>query len=158
MGPGTVVCVRNFISGGLILAWAKLRGQALPQGPALWRTGLYGALTIATGNGMLAVAELWTPTGLASLFVATAPFLYAGVDAMLPGGKPLHRPTVFGLLVGLAGVLGLLAPDAIRYCRAASSIPAEAWSSASSCCNSAASAGRSARFCNATCASVRIRS
>jgi drug/metabolite transporter (DMT)-like permease len=113
MGPGDVVCLRNFISGGLILTWAKLTGKALPKGRDLWRTGLFGALTIAVGNGAVALAEIWTPTGLASLFVATAPFQYAGVDALLPGGQKLHRPTVVGLTVGFLGVLTLVASPTI---------------------------------------------
>lgn len=110
MGPGDIVCLRNFLSGGLILTWAKLTGKTIPKGRDLWRTGLYGALTIAVGNGAVALAEIWTPTGLASLFVATAPFQYAGVDALLPGGHKLDRKTVVGLTVGFLGVMVLVAP------------------------------------------------
>jgi len=110
MGPGDLVCLRNFLSGGLILTWAKLTGKSIPKGRDLWRTGLFGALTIAVGNGAVALAEIWTPTGLASLFVATAPFQYAGVDALLPGGHKLDRPTVVGLTVGFLGVMVLVAP------------------------------------------------
>lgn len=113
MGPGDIVCIRNFLSGGLILTWAKLRGHPIPKGRDLWRTGLFGALTIAVGNGTLALAEIWTPTGLASLFVATAPFQYAGVDALLPGGHKMNRPTVVGLTVGFLGVLVLVASPTI---------------------------------------------
>lgn len=112
IGPATVVCLRNLLSGGLILAWALLTKKGLPRGQDLWRTSLYGILTIGIGNGTLAVAELWTPTGLASLFITTSPFWYVGVDALLPGGEPLHRPTIVGLLVGFLGVLGLVAPAA----------------------------------------------
>ncbi len=114
MGPGDIACIRNFISGGLILMWAKLSGQALPRGRDLWRTGLYGALTIAIGNSAIPMAEIWTPTGLASLFVATAPFQYAGVDALLPGGHKMNRPTVVGLTVGFLGVLVLVAPPTME--------------------------------------------
>ena len=112
LGPATIVCVRNFLSGGLILAWAVYWRKELPRGRDLWLTGLYGVLTIGIGNGALAVAELWTPTGLASLFITTGPFLYAGMDAVLPGGQKLHGPTIVGLLVGFLGVLGLVAPAA----------------------------------------------
>jgi drug/metabolite transporter (DMT)-like permease len=112
VGPATIVCVRNFLSGALILAWAKWQGEAFPKGRDLWLTSLFGILTIGIGNGTLAVAELWTPTGLASLFITTGPFLYAGMDAVLPGGQPLHGPTILGLVVGFLGVLGLVAPAA----------------------------------------------
>lgn len=112
MGPATIVCIRNFISGALLVSWAVWRGKSFPRGRDLWLTGLYGILTIGIGNGTLAVAELWTPTGLASLFITTGPFLYAGMDAVMPGGERLHGPTIAGLLVGFLGVLGLVAPAA----------------------------------------------
>ncbi len=112
LGPATIVCIRNFLSGGLILAWAVWQRKQFPRGRDLWLTGLYGILTIGIGNGALAVAELWTPTGLASLFITTGPFLYAGMDAVIPGGEKLHGPTILGLLVGFLGVLGLVAPAA----------------------------------------------
>jgi drug/metabolite transporter (DMT)-like permease len=112
MGPATIVCLRNFLSGGLILAWALWQRKEFPRGRDLWLTALYGILTIGIGNGALAVAELWTPTGLASLFITTGPFLYVGMDAVLPGGEKLHGPTIVGLLVGFLGVLGLVAPAA----------------------------------------------
>lgn len=113
IGPMAIVCIRNTMSGVLILSFARWRGLQLPQGRDLWLTAGYGILTIGIGNGTLAVAELWTPSGLASLFITTSPFLYAVVDALLPGGERMHGPTILGLLVGFAGVLYLVAPSAI---------------------------------------------
>ena len=112
IGPATIVCLRNFLSGGLLVACAVWQRKAFPRGRDLWLTGLYGILTIGIGNGTLAVAELWTPTGLASLFITTGPFWYAGLDAVMPGGERLHGPTITALLVGFLGVLGLVAPAA----------------------------------------------
>ncbi|MEP6961781.1 MAG: EamA family transporter [Acidobacteriota bacterium] len=114
IGPATIVCIRNLISGVLLLTWAKTRGLKLPVGRNLALTGFYGILTIGIGNGALAVAEEWTPSGLASLFITTSPFWYAGIDRFLPGGNKLHGPTVVGLLVGFVGVLGLVYPDALK--------------------------------------------
>ena len=112
LGPATIVCVRNFISGALLVSWGLWKKKEFPRGRDLWLTGAYGILTIGIGNGTLAVAELWTPTGLASLFITTGPFLYAGMDALMPGGERLHGPTILGLFVGFLGVLGLVAPAA----------------------------------------------
>lgn len=117
MGPAAIVCIRNLISGVLLLGFARVRGLALPRGRDLWLTAGFGILTIGIGNGTLAVAELWTPSGLASLFITTSPFWYAGMDALLPGGERLHGPTILGLLVGFAGVLFLVAPSAIATVR-----------------------------------------
>ena len=112
LNPAVVVSLRNLISGTLILGFCLIRGVPLPRGRDLWFTAAFGILTIAIGNGSLAVAELWTPTGLASLFVTTSTFWYVGIDRLLPGGERLHGPTILGLLVGFAGVLILVAPSA----------------------------------------------
>lgn len=117
LGPATIVCIRNLLSGGLILAWAAATKKDIPRGRDLWLTSAYGILTIGIGNGTLAVAELWTPTGLASLFITTSPFWYVGMNALLPGGEPIHKPAMTGLMVGFLGVIGLVAPDAWRLLR-----------------------------------------
>jgi len=87
-------------------------GAHLPRGRELWITAGYGLMVIGVGNGALAAAEQWIPTGLASLFVTTSPFWFFGIDALLPGGENLHGPTIRGLLLGFAGVLVLVAPAA----------------------------------------------
>ncbi len=110
--PVLLVCLRNLISGTLTLSVAAMIGARLPRGRDLWITAGYGLMVIGVGNGTLAVAEQWIPTGLASLFVTTSPFWFVGIDALLPGGERLHAPTIRGLLVGFAGVLLLVAPAA----------------------------------------------
>jgi drug/metabolite transporter (DMT)-like permease len=112
--PALLVCLRNLISGGITLSVAAMIGAHLPRGRDLWITAGYGLMVIGVGNGTLAIVEQWIPTGLASLFVTTAPFWFVGIDALLPGGKKLHGPTIRGLLLGFAGVVVLIAPDAWR--------------------------------------------
>jgi drug/metabolite transporter (DMT)-like permease len=108
--PAVLVCLRNLLSGTITLSVAGAIGARLPRGRDLWATAGYGLMVIGIGNGALALAELWIPTGLASLFVTTSPFWFVGIDALLPGGDRLHGPTVRGLLLGFAGVVFLLAP------------------------------------------------
>ena len=110
--PALLVCLRNLISGAITLSVAAMIGAHLPRGRDLWITAGYGLMVIGMGNGALAVAEQWIPSGLASLFVTTSPFWFVGIDALLPGGEKLHGPTIRGLLIGFAGVLLLVAPDA----------------------------------------------
>ena len=89
-----------------------MMGATFPRGRDLWMTALYGLMIIGMGNGTLAVAEQWIPSGLASLFVTTSPFWFVGIDSLLPGGERLHAPTIRGLLLGFCGVLILIAPAA----------------------------------------------
>jgi drug/metabolite transporter (DMT)-like permease len=110
--PAMLMCLRYLISGILLLIGAILAGAHLPRGPELWRTALYGALTIGMGTGSLALAEVWIPSGLAALIVSTQPFWMVGVEALTPGGERLHFSAIRGMLVGLAGVAFLIAPAA----------------------------------------------
>lgn len=110
--PAMLMCLRYLISGVLLLIGAIVAGAHLPRGRELWRTALYGALTIGMGTGSLALAEVWIPSGLAALIVSTQPFWMVGVEALTPGGERLHFSAIRGMLVGLAGVAFLIAPAA----------------------------------------------
>ena len=112
--PVTLVCIRYLISGVLMLAGALLTGAHLPRGRELWLTAGYGVITLGIGNGCLAFAEQWVPSGLAALFVTTSPFWLVGAEALAPRGEPLHGPTIRGMLVGFAGLAFLVAPAAMN--------------------------------------------
>ena len=112
--PLMLVSLRYIISGALLLTAAFFTKARLPAGRELFYTALFGAIIIGMGNGCLAFAELWVPSGLAALFITTTPFWMIGIEALIPGGARLHGPTLFGMLVGFAGTLLLVAPSAIR--------------------------------------------
>jgi drug/metabolite transporter (DMT)-like permease len=108
--PVTLVCTRYLISGAVMLAAAAWRGAHLPRGRELWLTAGYGIVTLGIGNGCLAFAEQWVPSGLAALFVTTSPFWLVGVEALAPRGERLHWPTVLAMLIGVSGVAFLVGP------------------------------------------------
>jgi len=114
MAPQVLVAIRYVVSGGIMLLGARWAGVAIPRPPELWRTAFNGVLILAIGNGCLSFAELWVPSGLASLYATTIPFWLVGIDAVIPGGKPLHGPTLRALLVGLAGTALLVAAPSWR--------------------------------------------
>src|SRR5277367_5800798 len=88
--PETLMFLRYTTSGGLMLIGAKLTGARWPSFGELWRTALYGVLTIGFGTGSLAFAEQKLSSGLAALIVTTQPFWMTGVEALAPGGERLH--------------------------------------------------------------------
>ena len=112
--PLHLIAIRYVISGTILLCGAALAGVKMPKGRELLYTAICGIICIGIGNGMLAISELWIPSGLAALFFTTAPFWMVGIDAVLPGGRKPFASTVFGLLVGLCGVLFLVLPAAFR--------------------------------------------
>jgi drug/metabolite transporter (DMT)-like permease len=112
--PLMLVGLRYTISGTALLLVAVLAKAHLPSGKELFYTALFGVIIIGIGNGCLAFAELWIPSGLAALFITTSPFWMIGMEALIPGGERLHAPTLFGMLVGLVGTSLLVGPNAIQ--------------------------------------------
>jgi len=112
--PLMLVGLRYSISGSVLLLVAFFAKAHLPSGQELFFTALYGVIIIGIGNGCLAFAEVWIPSGLAALFITTSPFWMVGMEALIPGGDRLHAPTLLGMLVGLAGTSLLVAPNAIQ--------------------------------------------
>ena len=111
--PVVLVAIRFTISGALLLIAARWKGVYIPglRDREFWRTAVYGLGTLAVGSTCLSIAEQWISGGLAALFVTTAPFWMIGVDALVPGGERFHKPVLWGMLIGLAGVLLLLLPS-----------------------------------------------
>jgi drug/metabolite transporter (DMT)-like permease len=112
--PAVLVSMRYIVSGSVLLIIAFLAKAHLPSGKDLLLTALFGIIIIGVGNGCLAFAEVWVPSGLAALFITTSPFWMIGLEAIIPGGERLHAPTLLGLFVGLAGTLLLIAPSAMQ--------------------------------------------
>jgi drug/metabolite transporter (DMT)-like permease len=112
--PLYLIAIRYTISGTILIVACKLAGTTLPGRRELLLTALYGAVCIGIGNGFLAIAEVWVPSGLAALFYTTAPFWMVGLDALLPGGRKPMAGTLGGLVTGLAGVVFLVLPAALR--------------------------------------------
>ncbi len=112
--PVLLIATRFTISGVILLVAAKVRKQYIPglREPEFWWTALYGGGMLAIGNTCLSVAEQWIPAGLAALFVTTAPFWMVAVDALVPGGERFKPRVLWGMLIGLLGVLILLLPGA----------------------------------------------
>jgi drug/metabolite transporter (DMT)-like permease len=111
--PAALMSVRYLISGGVMLAGAWAKGAQLPRGRELRRTALFGVMTIGFGTGTLVIAEQFIPSGLSALLITTSPFWLVGVEALLPGGEPLHAPTIGGMLVGAFGVAFLVSPGGL---------------------------------------------
>lgn len=108
--PFLLVCARFLLSGSIMLAATLLRGSRLPRGRQLWTASVSGLLILGIGNAALTFAELRIASGFAALFITISPFWMVGLEALMPGGAALHPPTIFGMLVGLAGAALLVAP------------------------------------------------
>jgi drug/metabolite transporter (DMT)-like permease len=98
---------------GALVAYARFRRDAAPlERPtaAHWRSAfIVGTLLLLGGNGGVVLAELYIPSGIAAVLIATMPIWLALFDAILTRRRP-SRLVVGGLLAGIVGVGLLLAP------------------------------------------------
>lgn len=109
--PFFLMFTRFTCSGLAILIAAWFMGARFPKGSDLLRIARNGIIILGVGTGCLVFAEQWIPSGLAAVFITTGPFWMVGLEALVPGGAKLHGPTLAGMLLGLAGVGVLVAPN-----------------------------------------------
>lgn len=77
---------------------------------AHWRSAfIIGFLLLLGGNGAVVLSELFIPSGVAAVLVATVPIWLAVFDAALTRRRPSGL-VVGGLLAGIAGVAILVVP------------------------------------------------
>ncbi|MFZ2096300.1 MAG: EamA family transporter [Anaerolineales bacterium] len=102
--------LRFLISGAILYLWQRWGGETAPK-KVEWRSAaIIGLLLLLGGNGCLVWAEQGIPSGIASLFIATAPLWMVLIDAIRPGGTRANWLTWLGVLVGLSGTALLANP------------------------------------------------
>jgi len=108
--PFLMAGVRFILSGGVLYAWARLRGAGKPDW-LHWRSAtIIGTLLLLGGNGGVVWAEQFVPSGLTALLITSEPLWVVLLVWLMPGG---HRPTggvVLGMFLGLFGIILLVGP------------------------------------------------
>jgi drug/metabolite transporter (DMT)-like permease len=113
-GVPILMGVRFFSAGAVTLLVARAVKAKMPSAREFLATAFYGIIILGLGIGTLAFAVQWIPSGLVAILNTTSPFWMVGIEALLPGGDRPNLPTIGGMLVGLAGTLLLVAPDALQ--------------------------------------------
>jgi drug/metabolite transporter (DMT)-like permease len=115
--------VRFVISGAILLAWCRWRGMKIAHPPrALFNEALVALLLLGASNVSLVYAEKTLPSGLAALSYAVIPLYVALVEMFLPGGETLSPRGWLGILLGFAGLAGLLLPSVRTALRGSSAV------------------------------------
>ncbi|HEV2720380.1 MAG TPA: EamA family transporter, partial [Thermoanaerobaculia bacterium] len=110
--PPLLLTAARYLGAGLILLLiAALRGDRFPRDRrTLGEIVLVGVLLVGVGNLSVVWAEQWVPSGIAALFVATAPFWATVMEGLRAGGERVQRRRLGGMLLGFAGVALLVTP------------------------------------------------
>lgn len=98
---------RFLLAGALLAAWMRWRGAAWPDRQQWINATVLGALMIGIGYGFTALAEVHVSSGLVVAFIAIGPAMQAAFEWPY-GARPTRREWL-GIVLGLAGVLGLAA-------------------------------------------------
>ncbi len=110
MPPFAMAGARFLIAGALLLAFLRLRGAPAPTFRQ-WRINtVIGTLLLLCGNGVVAWAEQFVPSGITALLIGVQPLFFVLIEWAWPGGTRPKATTAFALLLGFAGVVWLAAP------------------------------------------------
>lgn len=113
--PHLMAAARFLVAGAILYAWSRWRGAPAPT-VRNWRaSAIVGGFLLLGGNGAVVWAETRVPSGLTALLVAMVP-IWMLVLEMHPrlGGKRPRAAVVVGIVLGLAGLILLVAPGKLE--------------------------------------------
>lgn len=103
--------IRFFVSGLILVIWQRAAGYELPTRKQWISTAIIGNLLLLGGNGLVAWAEQFIPSGIAALMIASVPMFLVIAEAIRPNGIKPTWQAIVGLLVGFVGIFILVGPS-----------------------------------------------
>ncbi len=112
--PFTLVLGRVGLAAGALIALVAASGQRLPRSPATWAAFLaMGALNNAIPFSLIFWGQTQIASGLAAILNAATPLFTVVLAALLTEDERMTPSRLGGVLLGLAGVVVMLGPDAL---------------------------------------------
>jgi drug/metabolite transporter (DMT)-like permease len=105
--------LRFLISGTILVVWQRAAGQQMPTRKQWVSTAIIGTLLLLGGNGLVAWAEQFIPSGVAALIIGSVPMFLVVAEALRPNGIKPNWQAIVGLLIGFAGIFILVGPAEI---------------------------------------------
>jgi drug/metabolite transporter (DMT)-like permease len=111
--PPAVMCGARFtIAGVLMLLYCALSGRTVRYSALqLSQMAVIGILLLVGGNLTLSYAEKIVPSGLSALLISVTPLWFLVLDSLLLGDHHISARGVWGLALGVVGMVVLLWPD-----------------------------------------------
>lgn len=105
--------VRFLISGLILVIWQRAAGNPMPTRKQWISTAIIGTFLLLGGNGLVAWAEQFIPSGIAALIIASVPMFLVIGEAIRPNGVKPNWQGIVGLLIGFVGIFILVGPSNI---------------------------------------------
>ena len=113
--PFTIVLGRVGIAALALLPIVVLSGRTMPRSWKVWRAlFVLGAFNNLVPFALIILGEKQIDSGLASVFNATTPIFAALFAHLMTRDEKLTLPRVAGVVLGIAGVVLLMGPSALR--------------------------------------------
>ncbi|MBT3337791.1 MAG: EamA family transporter [Anaerolineae bacterium] len=110
MPPFMSMGMRFIVAGVALYAWRIAKGDPVPT-RRQWRdAGIIGLLLLVGGNGLVAWAEQFVPSGIAALLISTVPIWMVVIESLRPGGEKPTLRAIVGLVLGFGGVALMIGP------------------------------------------------
>ena len=105
--------IRFLISGLILVTWQRSAGHAMPTRKQWISTAIIGTLLLLGGNGLVAWAEQFIPSGIAALIIGSIPMFLVIGEAIRPNGVKPTWQGIVGLVIGFVGIFILVGPSEI---------------------------------------------
>ncbi|MGD0473870.1 MAG: EamA family transporter [Candidatus Velthaea sp.] len=108
--PFVMAATRFLVAGTILYAVCVVRGRATVTRTGLKHAFISGAALLLFGNGISAYTVQFLPTGINALLLSSTPIWMALIGFIWGGERP-RGVAVAGMILGLAGLVLLLAPN-----------------------------------------------
>ncbi len=104
--PFLFVAIRQTIAGFLLAGFMLVIGKIkLPSRDYIFRQAIAGFFMISMGNGLVAWAEVYVPSGVAAIICSLMPMLVILINLAVSRDERPSLPIVVGVIVGLIGII-----------------------------------------------------
>ncbi len=103
--------IRWIVAGIIFISLLKSLGKTFPPKKDLIHIAIMSIAMLGFGNGLVVVGEQYISSGLAALLITTVPFWVVGMESFTSSGPKLNKQIIFGLLIGLTGIILIFGGD-----------------------------------------------
>ena len=104
--PALLMGALRFITAGtLLMIWCVIKGERIWVWNNIKHAAVSGVLMLFVGNGAVIWTEQYLPSSLVAVLVSAAPIWFVLLDKPKWKENFKSRETIFGLIVGFAGVI-----------------------------------------------------
>ncbi|MEO6522131.1 MAG: EamA family transporter [Mucilaginibacter sp.] len=112
--PMLLGAIRFFSAGLLLITWCAIKGEKLFVWQNVKHAAVSGILLLFVANGTVIWSEQTLPSAMVAIMVSAAPIWFVVLDKAKWAENFKSKSTIFGLLIGFAGVILLFGEQIMK--------------------------------------------